>query len=143
MKKIISITSALLIAGCAGTPPSIEYNKEIVGTYSTTAGCGTLSLDQDCSQMSGATRNIRIKDRDLRIAGSEDGKIVLVMSKPKFLPDEEVLKEGSQEIEKIFESRGLGILSTKVIYGSGKVFGVHYTLDGDGYSNLKQLSVSK
>ncbi|MCW8128568.1 hypothetical protein [Microbulbifer halophilus] len=143
MKKYTLTACALLLSGCVSVPSSVVYNDKTVGTYSTAAGCNTLHLEQDCSQMKGATRDIRINAIDLRIAGSQDGRTVFVMSQPKFLPDEEALKAGSKAIEDLLKNSDLDILNTRVMYGSGRVFGVHYTLSGDGYSQLKQLSVTE
>lgn len=143
MNKILIALSSLVLTACVSAPASFEYNGKTLGTYSTAAGCGTLKLEQDCSQMTGATRNISIEGNDLRISGSENGKIVFVMSKPTFLPDEAALSKGTRDIEALLQARGLEILETKVVVGSGTVFGVHYTLSGDGYSELSQLTTNE
>lgn len=141
MKKIIILISVLLLSSCANTPATVSFNGESVGTYSASTGCGTLKLDSDCSQMSGSTRNIKIDGTELRIAGGDAGKIIFIMSMPKFMPDENAITRGSKSIESFLQSKSIKVLETKVMYGSGKVFGVHYTLDGDGYSLLKALSI--
>ncbi|MFC6635056.1 hypothetical protein [Microbulbifer taiwanensis] len=141
MRKTLIFLCAFSIAGCVSAPSSVVYRGMTVETFSPAAGCGTLTLDQDCSQVSGATRKVEIHGINLRVSGGSAGKVVLVMSMPKFIPDEKSLEEGSKAIEALFKKEGVNIISTKVIYGSGKIFGVHYTLDGDGYSYLRRLSV--
>lgn len=143
MKKILIAISALALTACVSTPASYQYNGKVLGTYSTAAGCGTLKLEQDCSQVTGATRKITIDGTPLRISGSEDGKVVFVMSNSSFLPDEAALSKGAQTIEAFLGERGVDILETKVMVGSGKVFGVHYTLSEDGYSALTQLATNQ
>lgn len=81
--KIISLLAAILIvAGCASIPDSVVFNNKTVNTFSASSGCKALSLDQDCSPLSGATRDIQI----VGVSGSEDGKTVFIMSKEKFHP---------------------------------------------------------
>lgn len=143
MNKLILPVLALSLSSCVSVPESVVYRGMTVSTYSTAAGCGTLSLDQDCSQMSGSTRKIEIQGIPLRVSGSEDGKTIFVMSMPSFMPDEEALSNGTQALDDWFKEQEINITTTKVMYGSGKVFGVHYTLNKDGYSNLKALSVKK
>lgn len=141
MKKAVIISAVLLLSGCASTPEFVDFNGKSAGTYSTAAGCGTLMLDNDCSQMSGSTREIEIEGTKLRISGGDSGKIVFVMSLPKFMPDEQALSKGTKSIEQFLQSKNIQVMETKVMYGSGKVFGVHYTLDNDGYTYLKELSM--
>jgi len=141
MKYVVSIILALLISGCFSAPKSVLYAGKMVGTFDITAGCETLSLDQDCSQMSGSTRNIEINGTKLRIAGSNDGKIIFLMSMSSFSTDESALDLGSKAIKAYLLEKGIKIISTKVMYGAGKVYGIHYMLDGDGYSQLKALTV--
>ncbi|WP_419535605.1 hypothetical protein [Endozoicomonas sp.] len=141
MKKAVIISAVLLLSGCASTPEVVDFNGKSAGTYSAAAGCGTLMLDNDCSQMSGSTREIEIEGTKLRISGGDSGKIVFVMSLPKFMPDEQALSKGTKSIEQFLQSKNIQVMETKVMYGSGKVFGVHYTLDNDGYTYLKELSM--
>ena len=141
MKKSLVLLLGVLISSCVSAPSKVAFNDKVVGTYSVAAGCGTLSLDQDCSQISGSTREIKINEIRLRVAGGDEGKNIFVMSMPKFSPDQEALKKGSKAIENFLRGKDIKIISTKVMYGSGKVFGVHYILDRNGYSHLKLLSV--
>ncbi len=143
MKQLTPIILLALLAGCVSAPKEVTFNNQTVGTYSTAAGCHTLQLKQDCSQLSGSTRNIEINGIKLRASGSEDGKIIFIMSKPKFIPDQLALKTGASEIEAFLTNNGISILGTKVMYGSDRVFGVQYSLDGDGYSLIKGLTVDE
>ncbi len=133
--------SALLTA-CTNTPTTISFNNQSVGTYNPTAGCTKLLLQQDCSKVVGATRNIIIDEIELRIAGSLDGRALLIMSKPKILarPDNVALKNGKTAVDNFFARRDIAIVETKPIYGNNVIIGFHYTFDVDGYSQLKKLS---
>lgn len=109
------------------TLSTVEFNGNSIGTYGVSAGCRTLKLDSDCSQISGSTRNIKVDGVELRVSGGDSGKVIFVMSIPKFIPYENALTQGSKSIAKILQSKEIQILETKVkvMYGSGKVFGIH------------------
>lgn len=141
MKKFVFLFALAVLQGCASTPSEVTYQGEQVGTFGPASGCGTLNLDSDCSQMSGATLAIEIDGTELRIAGGDSGKIVFVMSKPGMFPDEDALSTGAQAVRKFIRSKNIEVLETKVMYGSGKVFGVHYTLNGDAFTHLKTLAL--
>ena len=141
MKKALVLVTCFLLASCVSIPPSVMFNGESVKTFEASAGCGAMMLDTDCSQISGSTREIEIEGIKLRVCSGEKGKIRFVMSMSKFMPDEGALIKGSKAIEKLLKSKRVTIVSTKVMYGSGTIFGVHYSLDDDGYSYLKNLSI--
>lgn len=139
--KTTILTCALLLTACTNTPTIITFNDQSVGTYNPAAGCASLLLQQDCSKVIGATRNIKIDETELRIAGSADGRTVLIMSKPTLAPDIIGLKRGAAAVKSFFIRKGIDIVETKVIYGDNVIVGYHYTVDVDGYSYLKTLTI--
>ena len=141
MNKLIIITLVFFLTACASTPPTAQYSGKTVGTFGVSAGCGTLVLDQDCSQMSGSTRKIEIAGIKLRAAGGNEGKVVFLMAAAKLSADEKTLLPGAKAVEEFLSSKGTIILETKVMITNNVVLGVHYTLDNDGYSHLKLLSI--
>ncbi|GBL06309.1 hypothetical protein [Glaciecola sp. KUL10] len=141
MTKIITLILVLFLSGCINTPAFVKYNGKNVATYSIAAGCGTLMLQEDCSQISGATRKVRISGINLKIAGGEEGKLVFIMAMAKFSADESTLIPGAKAIEEYLLEKNISVTETKVMYADGRTYGVHLTLDGDGYSHLKELTV--
>lgn len=140
MKKLIILASILLMTACVTTPSSISFDGEEVGTYKLSAGCKTLQLSQDCSELSGATKNIEIEGTALRISGSDDGSIIFIMSSHKFIPDEQEISDGAKKLKSYLADSNVKVLETKVMYGNDVLFGVHYTLNQDGYTLLQDLS---
>jgi hypothetical protein len=140
MKNLI-FTGFLLLASCTNTPTIINFNDKSVGTYNPAAGCVSLLLKQDCSKIIGATRHIEIDTIELRIAGSVDGRVILIMSKPTLAPDTVALKEGAAVIKNFFLKKAIKLIEAKVIYGDNIIVGHHYTFDVDAYSHLKTLTV--
>ncbi len=141
MKNLI-FTGFLLLASCTNTPTIINFNDKSVGTYNPAAGCVSLLLKQDCSKIIGATRHIEIDAIELRIAGSVDGRVILIMSKPTLAPDTIALKEGAAAIKNFFFKKAIKLIEAKVIYGDNIIVGHHYSFDVDAYSHLKTLTVN-
>lgn len=143
MKLIISSLLAVLLCSCVSTPKTVTFDNEVVSTFSVSAGCGSLSLDNDCSQMSGATKSITIDGIKLRISGGDSGKIVFVMSSSKLTPDQASLTLGAINVKKYLQTKGLNLITTKAMYSNETLFGIHYTFDGDAYALLNTLAVGK
>lgn len=99
-------------------------------------------LDQDCSSWSGAKRTIKINEKEIKVAGSTDGKIILIMDK-QFVPDDARLSSCFQLVKEKLLSNGIGIIKvTKLVTGK-KDYGYILELNGDGYSILKNYTVKK
>ncbi|MCL2912787.1 hypothetical protein L2725_03140 [Shewanella corallii] len=141
MRKLLVLIWAFMATACMSTPESVQFNGKTVGTYSVAAGCGTMKLDTDCSEMSGATRDIELDGTALRIAGGNNGQVVFIMSESMFSTDMKALRKASDKCEALFASKGIEVKDRKVMYGSGDIYGVHFTLSGDGYELLIPYSV--
>lgn len=113
-------------------------------------------LDQDCSFFRGSKRIIEIDGHKVRIAGSKDGKVVLMMdykyvrnvAEPPRIPwakdyHTEVLALGAWLIKNELNSKGVN--TTRIIKnaGLGNVLSIVLELDKDGYSILKQYTKSE
>jgi hypothetical protein len=99
-------------------------------------------LDQDCSIWTGAKRTIRINEKEINVAGSADGKIVLIMDN-KLVTDNAKLSLCCRLVKEKLLANGIGIIKiTKFIMGK-KDYAYIFDLDNDGYSFLKNLTVEK
>jgi hypothetical protein len=96
-------------------------------------------IEQDCSIWSGATRLIKIKDQKIRVAGSDDGKIILV--KDKLITNDESVFACFELVREELLSKGISIMKVTKLMTLGEVKGCILELDGDGYSILKEYSV--
>ena len=111
-------------------------------------------LDQDCSLWNGATRKIEIEGIPARIAGSEDGKQILVMDGNPYL---NAFKQSVSFTDKDYHSEGFNsgydaikhaltlkkiiILKVVPLVTFDRVDGYILELDKDGYSLLKEYSI--
>jgi hypothetical protein len=138
----------------AGETPEQRRLAEIMTRYMT--GVETTSaiwascskpyrLTQDCSFWSGAALKISIDGVRASIAGSEDGKIVLLQA-PDLLSSEYTwdVDTAFGAVATLFEERKIQI--TKVVGAAmpnGSFMAYYLILDQDGYSLLKGYAVSK
>jgi hypothetical protein len=114
-----------------------EFPEELSGIAVT---CNKpYKIGQDCSIWSGAKRTIKIKERNIKVAGSDDGKIVLVMD--KLFADEESMFSCFELVKEELLSNGIKIVRVIKLVTAGKVKGCILELDGDGYSILRNYSV--
>ena len=147
------VAAIVMIAGCASTHTVYATNKEeILSTFRVTCN-DPYKLTQDCSNAMGARRTIRIGDKKIKIAGTEDGKTVLIMDAHPirnaaltgatlFLYNAQS-KENNYSYTRVrwaLEQNGIHILKVVPMYSTGSVDGYFLELDGDGYSVLKQYS---
>jgi len=100
-------------------------------------------LDQDCSIWWGAKRTIKINEKEIKVAGSTDGKIILLMDN-KIATDNERLSSCFQLVKEKLLSNGVEILKvTKFIFARNKDYAYILALNNDGYSILKNYTVEK
>jgi hypothetical protein len=105
-----------------------------------TATCSQpYKLTQSCNIFSGASRLITVGGQKLKIAGSADGRVILIRSAS--LLDLNVTTSGSSQYEAVRQAlnrANLHIVRQRDMVTSGSPVGFFLELDGDGYSALTQ-----
>ena len=158
MKKIVFFNLILVcfVAGCASRYVVKEAtNKKFISTVSTSCA-KPYSLEQDCSKWWGAKRMIDINGNKLKIAGTADGKIILVMDKSPIAsafkaglayPFHDSYSKGNsdnfQVIKYELQNQGVEIVDVRPMGSFGSLDGYFLVLNKDGYSALKMFSVEK
>lgn len=145
--------SSLLIACCmtlsaCGTVTSIVPDAEGVEHVSAIGmGCNKpYELTQTCSGFSGATHLVEVADFQYKIAGTEDGKVVLMMS-AKQLSDAasgrstETANVAYEVTKKYLMDEGVNITLAEPVSSGALLAGYIITTDGDAYSLLSRNSV--
>ena len=100
-------------------------------------------LSQSCNLWSGAARPIQVGGRKLRIAGSADGRIILIKD-AALVPKESVTSRGSSAYQAVQQALGAArvrILKQRDLTApGGKMMGFFLETDGDAYHVLTQGS---
>ncbi len=100
-------------------------------------------LDQDCSIWTDAKRTIKIKEKEIKVAASADGKIILVRG-TKIVTDNERLSSCFQLVKGELLSNNVEILKViKFIFSKNQDYAYILVLNNDGYSILKNYTVEK
>lgn len=147
--RYITISALLMLSAC-GTVTAIVPDAEGVEHISAIGmGCNKpYTLTQDCSGFSGATRLVEISDFRFKIAGSDDGTIVLMMGAK---PNSDAWKGKSSETaniayeltKKFLLENGIAITSAEPVSSGSVLAGYVITTDGDAHQLLSQRSVEK
>ena len=107
-----------------------------------TAGCRQpYRLKRDCNNWKGALRNVTINDIGTRVAGSEEGNVVLMMAPKigKASAPEDAL-DGFVEVALLLEENGFEIKKVTGMRVLKKYFGYWIETEGDAYSLLTPFS---
>ncbi len=132
------------VVACASPPPAVvvEDAEGVEPVSGLSASCSKpFPVERDSSIMSGSTREIEIEGVEIKVAGSEDGRHVLMM--PPKLGTQAVTNESNrryQIVKATLAAEGVGVRSVVPMVQSGLVMGYYLELDGDGYAVLLGFS---
>jgi len=149
VRKVLIAVFALALGAC-GTVTAIVPDAEGVNHVSAIGmGCNKpYKLSRDCSGFSGATRLVELSDFQFKIAGSEDGRTVLIMGAKQFRnaasgKDAEVANIAYEVTKKYLLEENIEITLTEPVSSGSLLAGYIISANGDAYSKLSMLSVEK
>jgi len=124
-------------------PTEQSYKKDMQTFSGIAATCNNpFALSQDCSNWSGAKRKIKINGVEAKIAGSEDGKVVMVMGPSLFSGSLSINADKAlDETANVLKENGIAIKKVTGITLGKNIAGYFIELDGDGYKVLKKYSM--
>ncbi|MEM8953318.1 MAG: hypothetical protein AAGD22_04115 [Verrucomicrobiota bacterium] len=98
-------------------------------------------LTQDTGTIDPVGREIRIYGTSYKIAGSEDGRVTLLMAKffGPFFAKRDDPDNPLHKISEVLEENGLSITEVREVKNLGSLSGAYVITDGDGYSVIKSI----
>ena len=144
---LLAAAPLVVIAGCGtvtATVPDAQGEEHISAIG---MGCSKpYELTQDCSGFSGATRLVEVGDFQYKIAGSEDGTVVLMMGAK---PNSDAWSGKSTEkanvayelTKKLLMDNGIRVTRTEPVSSGALLAGYVITTDGDAYDVLRTHTV--
>ena len=157
MKRLLC-ASVLLIFGLGACATYRNYdrfeNVETISSIKVTCS-RPYELTQDCSNTTGATKRIIVKDLKLSVFGNQGGDVVGVMTRSIWgsgfkkvssiglFNDNKLLHDALGEVEKVLEQNSIGVEKKILMKSFGTIDGFFLELDGDGYSALEQFEVKE
>jgi len=146
---LLAIASLGLLGGC-GTVTAVVPDADGVEHVSAIGlGCKKpYALTQDCSGFSGGTRLVDLGDFQCKIAGSEDGTIVLMMGAK---PNSDAWSGKSTEkanvayelAKKLLLDNGIAVLKVEPVSSGSLLAGYLITAEGNAYELLSKYTVEK
>lgn len=111
-------------------------------------------ITQDCNFFTGAEREIELNGYKAKVAGSENGKVILIVGDGHLLNSmsdaftlgyndsrTEPSKKALNFIKRKLQKEGIQIIKITKLMSRGGIDGYFLELDGDGYSILKKYSL--
>ena len=128
-----------LAEGSAMPAPGSDQPVQLEGVSGLAASCSyPYKLTRHCNIWSGAGLHVTVRGQKLKIAGSADGRIVLVRN-AALVPKNSVTSTGSMQYEAVrnaLKDAGVKILRQRDLLMPGKAGGFFLELDRDGFSVL-------
>lgn len=140
----LSLLACAIFAGCASVPPQIDFYGRSVPTVSafSVGKDKPYPLAQDYSSMVWADRMIDFKGTRVRVAGSADGKVVMLMADTKMDYKSMIIANVAQQMEAHFATQGIKLLEIKAAAMSATDIAAYYLVfDQDVYTSLKAMTV--
>jgi hypothetical protein len=142
--RIVSlVAAAAVLAACGTIPTTATYRGEKVpAVNAVTMSCSApYPLTQNCSASGGANLKIRVGQLVARVAGSTDGRIVVIMTEAP-IPSQAHSEEAVDAVGTLLAQTGAHIIKMEaLVLIGGTVPGYVITFDRDVYSVLKRYAV--
>ena len=126
---------------------AVEESEQFLAYSAADLSCTEpFALEQDCSNLWGPRRAIRVAGVRLNVAGSRDGTIVLLAGPRPNLDTlvgrhDDVTNAGYHAVKAELGRRGVNVVSLSVVGDGGLLYAYLIKTDGDAYSILKEFSV--
>ncbi len=144
-----AIVMSLGLAGCGTVTATVPDAEGVEHVSAIGMGCSKpYELTQDCSGFSGATRLVEVGDFQFKVAGSEDGSIVLMMGAK---PNSDAWSGKSTEkanvayeiTKKFLMDNGIAVSKVEPVSSGSLLAGYIITTDGNAYELLSKNTVEK
>ena len=140
--RILMASAALALAACATAPTAVNYRGQSVPVISgLDMNCNApIAFTQDCST-NGARMRARAGDVLVRVAGSADGRAVLVTAETAF-PSDQKSQEAAMAVQALAAPLGAQTLKVQgVATLGGTITGYVLQFDRDVYRVLRDNSL--
>jgi len=139
---VLTTAVAVFLSGCKTTPVYVgdANGADVISTFGFTCS-KPYELSQDCSNWSGATRKISFNGFDMKIAGSINGQVVLIMGPSVFAMHNEKINIAFELVKRELFENDIRLLATRPVAWLGELCCYVIETSGDAYSVLNAYSV--
>lgn len=145
MKKFIGnalLLTVAFISGCASTPTTSTYQgNSVTAINGADMTCSQpYALTQDCSIFTAATRRIGLNGKLMKVSGSQDGRIVLVMTE-SYSPTKQQVEVSADAVQAVATGVGAKLMRIEAMAIGNSVLGYIMHFDLDVYTAIKKSSL--
>ena len=136
------VTVGAALAGCFSTPTVVSYKGQPVNAFSALSMTCTDPYEfvQDCSGFSGPTLRVKLRDLTVKVAGSSDGRIILVISQG-VQPTQYLTEQAADAVQAEATTVNAKVLRIEGVALGGHVPGYILHFDKDVYTTVKKSAV--
>jgi hypothetical protein len=140
---LIVVAVVATLGGCFTTPTVASFKGRPVSAFSAVSVTCTepYVLVHGCSSWSGASQRVRLNGLDAKVAGTADGKIILVMTDSSGLPTQYQTEQVADAVQERAKATGAKLLKIEAFAIGSSVPGYFLHFDKDVYSELNKSAL--
>jgi hypothetical protein len=138
-----AVFAVLVLAGCAASTPLVLVpDAEGVESQSVvTLTCGKpWPLTRDCSNISGATKPVKVAGVEFKVAGTDNGEAIMLMGTTAQGTRGYTSNLAYEALKRTFKEAGIGVVRVTPLISTGQLFGYVVQTDAPAYDLLDKYS---
>jgi hypothetical protein len=144
-RSLVIATVGVALTACISTPTVVSHKGlPVTAINAVSMSCSDpYALAQDCSVWSGATLRVKLSDLTSKVAGTSDGRVILVMSEKRGLltPTQYQAELAADAVQAAAATVDAKLLKLEGLATGGSVPGYILHFDKDVYTTLKKSAV--
>ncbi|MEX2961554.1 hypothetical protein [Microbulbifer sp. TYP-18] len=140
IKNILIIFIATLLTACISNPPVLvpdSLKNDSISAIGMTCN-SPYKLEQDCSSLSGPTKKVFISGVEMKVAGTSDGKVIVMFGASSISPNMQEINTSYELIKRELVSNEVDILKVTPVISSNILFGYAIETDKSAYSFISK-----
>lgn len=142
LRKSAVIVMLGSLAACVSNPPVLVPDS--AGNAAISAVGMTCSkpyeLVKDCSGLSGPTREISLSGLSMKVAGSDDGRVIVVFGTSSLRPNMQEINTSFEIVKGKLGEQGVALMKVTPVVSSNILFGYAIEVDKPAYDDLVALT---
>ncbi|MBQ0800088.1 MAG: hypothetical protein KBT63_12475 [Porticoccaceae bacterium] len=143
LSKIIPLIISVFLVACVSNPPILvpdSAGNEFISAVSMSCS-KPYKLEQDCSGFSGPTKKINLSGVEMKVAGTADGKVVVLFGGKNKGSRGETTNLGYEMMKRELSQNNVNILKATPIVSSNILFGYALETDKPTYQLLSKFGI--
>jgi len=143
IRSSLVLIMAVSLTACVSNPPVLvpdALNSKSISGISMSCS-SPYELSNDCSGLSGPTKKIAISGVKMKVAGTDDGKVIMMFGYSSLSPNMQEINTGYEMIKRELVTNNITIVKVKPVVSSNILFGYALETDKPSYDVLSQFGI--